>query len=61
VRVDRGKDFLSATVAAACAVFAVRVQDLPGYAPFLKGSIEALKVGDQRPRVRGKIREYLSL
>jgi putative transposase len=42
VRVDRGKDFLSTTVAAACAVFAVRVDDLPGYAPFLKGSIEAL-------------------
>jgi hypothetical protein len=34
VRVDRCKDFLSKTVAAACAVFAVRVEDLPGYAPF---------------------------
>ena len=42
VRVDRGKDFLSKTVEAACAVFAVRVEDLPGYAPFLKGSVEAL-------------------
>jgi putative transposase len=42
VRVDQGKDFLSKTVAAACAVFAVRVVDLPGYTPHLKGSIETL-------------------
>lgn len=42
VRVDRGKDFLSATVAAACAVFAVKVGDLPGYTPHLKGSVETL-------------------
>jgi putative transposase len=46
VRVDWGKDFLSKTMAAACAVFAVRVQDLPGYPPFLKGSIR----GAQRRR-----------
>jgi putative transposase len=42
VRVDRGKDFLSKTVTAACAVFAVRVADLPGYTPHLKGSVETL-------------------
>lgn len=42
VRVDRGKDFLSKTVAAACAVFAVRVADLPGYTPHLKGTVETL-------------------
>ncbi len=42
VRVDRGKDFLSKTVEAACAVFAVKVKDLPGYTPHLKGSIETL-------------------
>ncbi|GGM22249.1 hypothetical protein GCM10007977_024260 [Dactylosporangium sucinum] len=42
VRVDRGKDFLSTTVAAACAVFAVRVVDLPGYTPHLKGTVETL-------------------
>jgi putative transposase len=33
VRIDRGKDFLSKTVTAALGVFAVRVQDLPGYTP----------------------------
>ncbi|MEU0156403.1 transposase family protein [Micromonospora fulviviridis] len=42
VRVDRGKDFLSATVTAACGVFAVRVADLPGYTPHLKGTVETL-------------------
>ena len=42
VRVDRGKDFLSKTVETACAVFAVRVVDLPGYTPHLKGLIETL-------------------
>lgn len=42
VRVDRGKDFRSATVGSACAVFAVRVADLPGYTPHLKGTIETL-------------------
>ncbi|MFB9180712.1 Mu transposase C-terminal domain-containing protein [Dactylosporangium sucinum] len=42
LRVDRGKDFLSTTVAAACAVFAVRVVDLPGYTPHLKGTVETL-------------------
>jgi putative transposase len=42
VRVDRGKDFLSKTVAAACAVFAVAVEDLPGYTPHLKGTVETL-------------------
>ena len=42
VRIDRGKDFLSKTVTAALGVFAVRVQDLPGYTPHLKGSVETL-------------------
>lgn len=42
VCIDRGKDFLSKTVGAALGVFAVRVQDLPGYTPHLKGSVETL-------------------
>jgi putative transposase len=42
VRIDRGKDFLSTTVAAALGAFAVRVVDLPGYTPHLKGSVESL-------------------
>jgi hypothetical protein len=42
IRIDRGKDFLSGTVAAACAVFVVRIADLPGYTPHLKGSVETL-------------------
>jgi putative transposase len=42
VRVDQGKDFLSATVTAAMGVFAVRVEDLPGYTPHLKGTVEGL-------------------
>lgn len=42
IRIDRGKDFLSSTVAAACAVFAVWIVDLPGYTPHLKGSVETL-------------------
>ncbi|GAB3934839.1 hypothetical protein GCM10027614_08570 [Micromonospora vulcania] len=42
VRMDRGKDFLSKTVAAALGVFAVGVEDLPGYTPHLKGSVETL-------------------
>ena len=42
VRVDRGKDFLSHVVRESLGAFAVRVEDLPGYTPHLKGSIEGL-------------------
>ena len=42
VRVDRGKDFLSKTVASVLAGFAVKVEDLPGYTPHLKGSVETV-------------------
>jgi len=42
VRIDRGKDFLSKTVASVLAGLAVRVVDLPAYKPHLKGSIETL-------------------
>ncbi|MGW4126137.1 Mu transposase C-terminal domain-containing protein [Nocardia sp. NPDC004711] len=40
VRIDQGKDFLSRTVAEALGAFAVRVIDLPGYTPYLKGTVE---------------------
>ncbi|MFI1524866.1 Mu transposase C-terminal domain-containing protein [Kitasatospora cineracea] len=42
VRIDRGKDFLSATVTAAFGAFGTTVDDLPAYSPHLKGSIENL-------------------
>ncbi|MGW3281156.1 Mu transposase C-terminal domain-containing protein [Nocardia rhamnosiphila] len=42
VRVDRGKDFLSRTVAEAMGAFAVAVDDLPAYTPHLKGSVETV-------------------
>lgn len=42
IRVDRGKEFLCATVTAAMGALAVPVTDLPAYTPHLKGSIEAL-------------------
>ncbi|WP_280470601.1 Mu transposase C-terminal domain-containing protein [Nocardia farcinica] len=42
VRIDQGKDFLSRTVADALGAFAVRVVDLPGFSPFLKGTVEAV-------------------
>ncbi|WP_431972599.1 Mu transposase C-terminal domain-containing protein [Nocardia sp. bgisy134] len=42
VRVDQGKDFLSRTVGEAMGAFAVRVVDLPGYTPYLKGTVEAV-------------------
>ncbi|MGW2513937.1 transposase [Streptomyces scopuliridis] len=42
VRIDRGADFLSATVAEALGHFAVPVQPLPPYRPDLKGSVENL-------------------
>ncbi|MFD4977924.1 transposase family protein, partial [Streptomyces sp. NPDC058424] len=42
VRVDRGKDFLSRTVAAAFDLLDVTVEDLPAYTPHLKGTVEGL-------------------
>nr|WP_257019718.1 transposase family protein [Streptomyces sp. TLI_235] len=42
VRVDRGKEFLCATVTSALGAFAVPVQDLPAYTPHLKGTVESL-------------------
>ncbi|WP_425555338.1 Mu transposase C-terminal domain-containing protein [Kitasatospora arboriphila] len=42
VRVDRGKEFLCATVTSALGAFAVPVHDLPAYSPHLKGTVEAL-------------------
>ncbi|MFF7724900.1 Mu transposase C-terminal domain-containing protein [Streptomyces luteogriseus] len=42
VRVDRGKDFLSATVTAAFGTMGVTVKDLPAYSPHLKGTVENL-------------------
>jgi putative transposase len=42
VRIDRGKDFLSKTVASVLAGFAVRVVALPAYTPHLKGTVEAV-------------------
>ncbi|MEU1258781.1 Mu transposase C-terminal domain-containing protein [Streptomyces chartreusis] len=42
VRVDRGKDFLSATVTAALGTMGVNMQDLPAYSPHLKGTVENL-------------------
>jgi putative transposase len=42
VRIDRGKDFLSRTVASVLAGFAVKVEDLPAYKPHLKGTVETV-------------------
>ena len=42
VRIDRGKDFLSATVQEALGAFAVRVVPLPAYTPYLKGTVESI-------------------
>ncbi|WP_265935527.1 Mu transposase C-terminal domain-containing protein [Actinacidiphila bryophytorum] len=42
VRVDRGKEFLCATVTRALGAFAVPVHPLPAYTPHLKGTIEQL-------------------
>lgn len=42
VRIDRGKDFLSSTVAAVLAGFAVKVVALPPYTPHLKGTVETV-------------------
>jgi putative transposase len=50
VRIDRGADFLSSTVADALGHFAVPVQDLPAYRPDLKGSIENLNRCAERMR-----------
>ena len=48
VRIDRGKDFLSKTVASVLAGFAVKVVDLPGYTPHLKGTVETLNGAAER-------------
>ncbi len=48
VRIDRGKDFLSRTVASVLAGFAVRVGPLPGYTPHLKGSVETVNGASER-------------
>ncbi|ARH94958.1 Mu transposase C-terminal domain-containing protein [Streptomyces sp. MOE7] len=50
IRVDRGKEFLCATVASALGAFAVPVIDLPAYSPHLKGTIEALNDAVERMR-----------
>lgn len=42
VRIDRGKDFLSRTVADALGALAVRVDDLPAYGAHLKGTVETI-------------------
>ncbi|MDX3855937.1 transposase family protein, partial [Streptomyces sp. AK02-01A] len=42
VRVDRGKDFLSAAVTTALGAMGVTVKDLPAYSPHLKGTVENL-------------------
>ncbi|MDF3300093.1 transposase family protein [Streptomyces tropicalis] len=42
IRIDRGKDFLSRAVQEALGAFAVQVDVLPPYTPYLKGSIENL-------------------
>ncbi|WP_415954512.1 Mu transposase C-terminal domain-containing protein [Streptomyces sp. KLOTTS4A1] len=48
VRIDRGSDFLSHTVAQALGAFAVPIQDLPAYHPELKGTVENLNRCAQR-------------
>ena len=48
VRVDRGKDFLSKTVASVLAGFAVSTGPLPGYTPHLKGSVETVNGASER-------------
>ena len=53
VRVDRGKDFLSKTVAAVLGGFAVKVDDLPGYTPHLKGTVETINGAVQRMFIAG--------
>lgn len=42
VRIDRGKDFLSTTVGAVMAEFAIKVVGLPPYTPHLKGTVETV-------------------
>jgi putative transposase len=53
VRIDRGKDFLSATVGSVLAGFAVRVVPLPAYRPHLKGSVETANGAVQRMFIAG--------
>ena len=40
IRVDRGRDFLAGAVGAAASSLAIEIRDLPGYTPYLKGTIE---------------------
>lgn len=40
VRFDRGKDFLSRAIAEVARALAIEIQDLPGYAAHLKGTVE---------------------
>src|SRR5690242_16272104 len=53
VRIDRGKDFLSRTVASVLAGFAVKVEDLPAYRPHLKGTVETVNGASERMFVAG--------
>ena len=53
VRIDRGKDFLSRTVASVLAGFAVKVEDLPAYMPHLKGTVETVNGASERMFVAG--------
>ncbi len=48
VRIDRGKDFLSRTVADAMNAFAVRIIDLPAYTAHLKGTVETINGAVER-------------
>ncbi|WP_445944910.1 Mu transposase C-terminal domain-containing protein [Rhodococcus sp. M8-35] len=48
VRIDRGKDFLSRTVADALGALAVRVDDLPAYGAHLKGTVETINGAAER-------------
>jgi len=57
VRIDRGKDFLSKTVASVLAGFAVRVGPLPGYTPHLKGSVETVN-GASEPMFAAGLPRY---
>lgn len=48
LRIDRGKDFLSRTVADAMNAFAVRIIDLPAYTAHLKGTVETINGAVER-------------
>ncbi|MEV0584481.1 Mu transposase C-terminal domain-containing protein [Nonomuraea sp. NPDC050310] len=51
IRVDRGRDFLSKTVSSTLQRLAVIVEDLPGYSPYLKGTVESLNGAFVKMRV----------